>query len=163
MAGVIDAAAYIHERVTVAANGCWIWKLDKNEWGYGRTRRPVLGARLAHRIAWRALVGPIPDDRRVLHNCPGGDNPACCNPEHLFLGTDADNMQDMVRKGRNADHRGELSATAKLTDEAVRHIRATADGATRGPTTISALARQHGVSRRAIKFALGGTTWRHVA
>lgn len=60
---------------------------------------------------------------RVLHNCPAGDNPACVNVDHLWLGTARDNTQDMIAKGRRAQLHGMKSGSAKLTDEAVKAIR----------------------------------------
>lgn len=57
--------------------------------------------RLVHRLVYALTKGPIPDGMQVLHNCPGGDNPSCCCPEHLWLGTQQDNMRDMAAKGRN--------------------------------------------------------------
>jgi DNA-directed RNA polymerase specialized sigma24 family protein len=59
----------------------------------------------------------------VCHNCPGGDNPACINPAHLWLGTNADNLRDMDAKGRRVNRRGERHYRARLTDENVRAIR----------------------------------------
>jgi hypothetical protein len=116
---------------------------------------PVLGERAAHRIAYRAFVGPISEGMRVLHDCPGVDNPRCCNPEHLYLGTDMDNMRDMVAKGRNVALRGEDSPHAKLTRTAVEVIRTDC-----GRSTVSSLARRFKVSRRAICFVIKGVTWK---
>jgi len=78
------------------ADGCWTWGGATNRKGYGRF---TVGGklRLAHRLVWAWTRGPIPDGVRVLHHC---DNPACVNPKHLFLGTDQDNTNDMVAKGR---------------------------------------------------------------
>lgn len=88
---------------------CWLWIGRKNNYGYGRTKcsglRKLLGLpwqrpieRGTHRVMYELLVGPA-GDYQVLHRC---DRPACCNPEHLFLGTNADNMADKVKKGRHA-------------------------------------------------------------
>lgn len=77
---------------------CWTWQGSRDRKGYGRVsvnQRPVL----AHRFSWTLSHGPIPDGLCVLHKC---DNPPCVNPEHLFLGTIADNNRDMVAKGRHA-------------------------------------------------------------
>lgn len=74
-------------------SGCWIWTgrvMERN--GYG-----TLGRNLAHRISWKLHSGPIPKGLYVLHRC---DVSCCVNPEHLFLGTQLDNVRDMMAKGR---------------------------------------------------------------
>ena len=91
---------------------CWIWVGCKQS-GYGF----IFGVGGAHRAAWKLLRGEIPDGMEVLHNCPGGDNPACVNPAHLWLGTHADNMRDMKEKGRG---RGRCSSKVAL--EAVEEL-----------------------------------------
>jgi hypothetical protein len=97
------------------SNGCipWIGHINSN--GYG-----VLGGDglLAHRIAYELAHGPIPSGLFVCHTC---DNRKCCNPDHLFVGTNEDNMKDMASKGRAA--RGEKSARAKLMEADIRRIR----------------------------------------
>lgn len=82
-------------------DGCWIWIGRKDKDGYGRL---MIAGKLvrAHRAVWAFVNGPIPDGLQVLHDCPDGDNPACCNPVHLWLGTNADNMADRDAKGRQA-------------------------------------------------------------
>jgi hypothetical protein len=87
-------------RYTVTAAGCWEWQGRKaRKMGYGvmhkrGTRRDTM---LAHRAFWEHYRGTIPAERCVLHKC---DNPPCCNPDHLFLGTQRDNVHDMISKGR---------------------------------------------------------------
>lgn len=82
----------------VRTRSCWLWTAAKNEKGYG-----VFGlgqeTDKAHRIAWRLINGLIPQGLFVLHRC---DVPACVNPKHLFLGTNIDNVRDMIAKGRNS-------------------------------------------------------------
>jgi len=77
---------------------CWLWTGGSVQ-AYGRVR--VNGeSRSAHCYSWEIHRGPIPEGMFVCHNCPGGDNPRCVNPDHLFLGTCADNVRDAVAKGR---------------------------------------------------------------
>ncbi len=103
---------------------CWEWKAYRDPLGYGRfrmdgTRQPTT----AHRASWEISFGPIGDTRLfVCHHC---DNPPCVNPDHLFLGTQKDNLIDMDSKGRrgNYDHSGEGNPAAKLTREDVIEIR----------------------------------------
>lgn len=81
---------------------CWLWTASKTDFGYGQIyggEKPtiVIGA---HVLSWIIHHGAIPDGKCVLHNCPGGDNPACVNPAHLWLGTKKQNTRDMVSKGR---------------------------------------------------------------
>lgn len=108
---------------------CWEWLGGKNDGGYGQIvldprRRTAGGKRRrrtmegTHRVAWRLHSGAVPKGMSVLHTC---DNPGCVNPSHLFLGTQADNMADMVEKKRQ--RRGDNHPTAKLTDKEVRAIR----------------------------------------
>lgn len=80
-------------------NGCWIWIGGKTSDGYGKFYLNGIKRR-AHRVAWVIRNGQIPEGLNVLHNC---DNPSCVNPDHLFLGTQIDNIIDMVSKGRNRD------------------------------------------------------------
>jgi HNH endonuclease len=77
--------------------GCWLWMGYRNKKGYGMFKMPDR-VQLAHRAAWMLTNGPIPDGLDVLHKC---DNPPCVRPTMLFLGTNADNQQDSVRKGRH--------------------------------------------------------------
>lgn len=84
----------------VTERGCWEWRGDRNDFGYGRLSAPRLGLDKArvHRIMWEMHHGPIADGLSVRHRC---DNPPCVNPDHLELGTHGENMQDMADRRRS--------------------------------------------------------------
>ncbi len=103
----------------ITSDGCWEWTGRKNKKGYGRIS--IFGfTELAHRIAYKLFVGPILDGLHVLHKC---DNPGCVRPKCLFLGTNTDNQQDMLKKGRGNKAKGARNHHAKLTDIDVIVIR----------------------------------------
>jgi hypothetical protein len=101
-------------------------------------------------MAYELVHGEIPDGVHVLHRC---DNPSCVNPKHLFLGTHQDNMRDMSEKGRAS--RGEKNANAKLSQEQVLEIKASAVSSRK-------LAPLYAVSDRQIRSIRSGQWWKHV-
>lgn len=125
-------AAWFWMQVDKRGDGeCWPWigwgrrrnhawygvlsvSVDREEARYASLQQPLL----AHRVVWELTHGPVPDGRCVLHRC---DNPPCCNPAHLFVGTKGDNIRDAAAKGRAVV--GEKNPFAKLTEEDVREIR----------------------------------------
>lgn len=117
-------AGRLHAGLRVEPNGCVVWVKTKNAGGYGRIARGSRGAGVAgtHRVSWELANGPVPEGMYVLHHC---DNPPCCNPDHLFLGTLSDNTQDMLTKGRARGHLqgGERHPDARLTDAQVTELR----------------------------------------
>jgi hypothetical protein len=131
-------------------DGCWIWQGAISSSGYGR-----IDLRYTHRIAYAVMRGPIPEGMFVCHTC---DVPTCVRPDHLFVGSAADNLRDMLSKGRGVGCRafGELGGGAKLTIEQVRDIRRRYTGM-RGEK--AALSREYGVSDTTIGHILGGHTW----
>ena len=88
--------AIVADQIATTPAGCWEFTGPRANYGYGKVGFAD-GMRAAHRISWEHHNGPIPVGMLVLHRC---DNPPCVNPEHLWIGTQADNMRDMVAKGR---------------------------------------------------------------
>lgn len=133
---------------------CWTWQGTLDRKGYGQISDRGRSIR-AHRLAWELEHGQIPSGMQVCHRC---DNPPCCNPAHLFLGTAADNQHDKRNKGRAA--RGSANGGGgKLTDSAVREIRA----ALAERETLTAIAAHHGVTRQHIAMIRDGKKWSHIA
>lgn len=133
---------------------CWEWQAGLNSEGYGSfwmRSKP----HKAHRLAYELVHGEIPDGMFVCHSC---DNPKCCNPAHLFLGTNKDNIEDKVSKGRQA--RGVRITLAKLTAAKVREIR---ELYATGKYSHRELGRIFGVDGSNITRAVNGQHWRHVA
>lgn len=90
---------FFYKSFEVSENGCWIWKRAKSKAGYGMLVH--LGKVVyAHRFSWSERNGEIPERMCVCHNCPGGDNRLCVNPDHLWIGTGKQNIIDALRKGR---------------------------------------------------------------
>lgn len=104
-------------------DGCWEWQGKISKDGYGSFQETVSGKKTeirAHRRSYEIFKGEIPEGMLVCHTC---DNPACCNPEHLWLGTPKDNTQDCIKKGRRPLERTRAIAAGKITEEQVREIR----------------------------------------
>jgi hypothetical protein len=119
----------------------------------------VKGKRVgAHRRAWELTAGPIPDGLHVLHRC---DNRRCVNGHHLFLGSNAENVQDMVEKGRSTlcGRRGEDNGNARLTNEHVCEIRKRRAAARKTWGLQTALANEYGVSPSCIRLIVRGELW----
>ena len=144
--------------------GCWLWIGAVSSRGYGGFKVGRRDER-AHRVSYQMHFGPIPDGLFVLHRC---DTPLCVNPDHLFVGTHADNMRDMTQKGRaargqaNGAHlypermpRGEHHRNSKLTLDAVVAIRS-AHAAGLSPRS---LALRHGVSSVQIRNIVNRRQW----
>jgi hypothetical protein len=89
----------LSDSIPEPTTGCWLWLRSRDKDGYGSLRADGR-TRRAHREAYMAYMGPIPDGAHVLHKC---DTPACVNPDHLFLGTQRDNLRDCVVKGRHGN------------------------------------------------------------
>jgi len=146
-------------------DGCWDWMFGVDTKGYGKIGIKYAGTKItrmlaAHRVSFFLTFGSFPLKMSVLHKC---DRPRCCNPEHLFLGTQLDNMRDMDAKGRRCILRpnrtmGERVNTAKLTPEEVKEIRKLSK---EGHTT-NQLSLSYGVSNLNIRSIVRGVTWKHL-
>jgi hypothetical protein len=149
MPKVVQLAEAFWKYVT-PADGCWNWRASVGNHGYGQLTY-LQQKYTAHRLSWELHRGPIPDDLCVLHHC---DNRRCVNPDHLFLGTRTENLEDMTAKGRRV--RGEKHGRAKLTEAEVIEIRASKD-----PQRV--IAARYGVTPGAIALIQSRRHWRHLS
>lgn len=136
-------------------SGCWLWTGHKTAAGYG-----ALGfqrkQKYAHRSSYEVFCGPIPKGLNVCHSC---DVPACINPSHLFLGTQQENMADMVRKKRRSKSNNISGSThhqAKLTEAQIVEIRAS-------PKKQRDIALEYGLAQSTVGAIRTRKTWGHVA
>ena len=150
---------------TGGVDACWPFKGKGQSGGYGvlsTSKRPYRTI-YTHRLAYRLATGVDPHGQAVCHRC---DNPPCCNPAHLFLGTIADNVRDMIAKGRQGVNngqppllRGEQHGSAKVTEAAVREIRRRAAAG----ESSSVLGRAFGLDSSSVRYIVRRENWKHVA
>jgi hypothetical protein len=134
------------------SDGCWLWLGSRHRIGHGYAS---LNGRVqyAHRVSWQLTHGAIPDGQVVCHKC---DNPPCVNPEHLFVGTQGDNMRDAASKGRLSEAQ---RRDAKLSEASVRQIKSLlAAGVSQ-----QSIAASVGVSRTCISAISTGRNWKDIA
>lgn len=138
---------------------CWFWKAKPDTGGYGSFRFRGRKYR-AHRVAWILTYGEIAPGLSVLHHC---DTPACVRPDHLFLGTQADNIRDAASKGRlnlaglskgRVPLKGERNGGARLSRESVEEIRSLA-----GSVSQTELAKRYEVNQSTISRLLSRRSW----
>jgi len=134
------------------SDGCWLWLGGRKGSGYGVLtvdRRHVV----ASRFSWELHFGAVPEGRLVCHRC---DNRLCVRPDHLFIGTEADNSADMLAKGRHRTARGEAAAAAKLTEQQVIEIRRrAADGQSQ-----RRISKDFGINNGHVSKIVRGLVWK---
>lgn len=145
-----DPAERFWEKVA-KGDGCWEWQGARHAKGYGQFLTDTQSK--AHRFSWELHFGPIPDGMQVCHHC---DNPPCVRPDHLFLGTNQDNVDDAYAKGHffNRGHRTP-DMPRLVTPELAREI---LDEASAGMSQ-NAIARKLRVSRGSVQRVVRGTHW----
>lgn len=142
---------YVHKSDN---NQCWLWTGSKNIHGYGQLK--VLGkSTLAHRYSYVLHNGPIPEGLQVHHQC---DRRECCNPNHLWLGTQLQNMLDMEAKNRGNHPKGSANGVAKLVETDIPVIRERL----RDGLSQRVIAQEFGVSQTVISDIALKRIWRHV-
>ena len=163
---------FIEERVQMVPwSGCWLWDRALTSRGYGNISKKIKCRQRwfpAHALAYEAFVGTVPDGLILRHKC---DVPACVNPDHLEVGTQADNIRDMVERGRSTRGerngtrtkpervaRGERAGGAKLTEARVRRVfEMRAAG-----MLLREIGAELGVSLPTVCRILSGKAWAHI-
>lgn len=137
------------------ADECWPWTASRNNTGYGMVGIRSGRYALSHRVAWELEHGAPAGELCVCHRC---DNPPCCNPRHLFIGTISDNNADKMSKGRHVSPRGEEHHRARLTQTDVVAIRQLSLSGVRS----SEIARKFAITRLHVNAIVRRSVWRHV-
>lgn len=152
---MLSRDARFFSNVQFRADGCWFWTGPTAGAGYGALGFSDRGERYAHRWSFARFNGPIPDDAWVCHTC---DQPACVNPDHLYLGDAEQNHRDMVDRSRSTA--GERHPAAILTWGVVKEIRANAEETGRPRGWVRRTAKRYGVSRATVSDIITGRTWK---
>lgn len=133
-------------------SGCWLWTGTMTKTGYGAIS--INGSvNKAHRVSWTLHCGEIPEGMSVCHKC---DVPVCVNPDHLFLGTHAENMGDMARKGRAGQKGNKNPRNVKVTHDQVRAIY-------HDRRPISSIAADYGITNTSVSNIKRRITWQHLS
>lgn len=156
--GRVPLGVRLRSRLVEMPSGCIEYASPRNFHGYGKISEGGRAGRdlMAHRVAWELANGPIPEGMYVCHKC---DNPPCCNVDHLFLGSPADNMWDKVNKGRANAARGEGHCKTPLTENDVRLIR---DLYSTGGYSTRQLGERFGISGVNIWKIVKRKSWKHI-
>lgn len=134
---------------------CWEWTAYRNKGGYGKFKLSGK-AETAHRLAYMFYYGTFEEDMCILHKC---DNPPCVNPYHLFLGTRADNVQDMIAKGRARAVSGNNHGCRVVNSDEVREIR---EKYKKGTYTQRQLAEEYKIASQTVSAIINRIIWKEV-
>jgi hypothetical protein len=159
--GTIEERFWRYVLKSPESDGCWEWTGGHDAHGYGSMGTDRRHTSTVNRVAYRLLVGPIPDGMCVCHRC---DNRNCVNPAHLFLGSRADNLHDMFAKGRgggqfeSGTHLGGDNTFSKYTEDQIREIRRLVAS---GVTQVE-VARQFGMRQGYVSHIVRRKVWKHI-
>lgn len=138
-------------------NECWEWQGSTTSFGYGHIGKGGRNGKtiVSHRIVWELNYGEIPKGMKICHKC---DNPKCCNPRHLFIGTQADNLKDCRDKGRakGGSLPGIKNPNAKLTEDQVKEIR---ELYSRGNVYQRELANKYNITQTQVGLIIREKSW----
>jgi hypothetical protein len=139
---------------TESDEDCWDWIANSDDSGYGALKVDGIMQK-AHRVAWELVHGKMPEGLCILHNC---DRPSCVNIKHLRIGTQKENIGDMLKRGRGNHAKGERVNTAKLTEKQIPEIRLRLQQGEQQ----SLIAKSLGLCRGTINHIASNRTWTHV-
>jgi len=134
---------------------CWLWKgaIDKSGYGIMCMKKHFKRQTSAHRISWTLINGKIPELKEICHKC---DNPRCVRPDHLFVGTHKENMND--RDGKNRNAKGELNGRSKINSNDVIKIRKLSESGLK----YTKISNMYKIDRKTVKDIVVRKLWKHV-
>jgi hypothetical protein len=158
---------FIIENTTINDNECWLWNKSCVKSGHGQMTNNGKQCKV-HRLSYQCFKGDIPEGLVVRHHPIICNNPRCCNPDHLLLGTQRDNQHDKILSETSC--KGEKNHTSKLTEDDVRFIRDIYDKHIKGrgnnphnqEWTLSKLGEKFNVSKQLIDRCCRRLTWKHI-
>lgn len=151
---ILSKEEILNKYTHIKENGCLEWTGYKDKKGYGQAHH-YYKRLFAHRLSWMVHKGEIPEGMLVCHTC---DNPPCCNPDHLFLGTYKENIQDMIRKGRSNTPKGERVRSSKLKNSDIYEIKKLFEKG----YSMQEISNIYMCARSTISNIINRKTWKHI-